>query len=109
MDTLKYHGKAVIAFVALVLTNLLMNYASGSTPLPLDSTGHQLDWFKLLVNVISVVGGTTGVHQFTNGPKPVAKAKPRKHTAKHAAHIDVPPANMTTAKVEGADSAHDQT
>lgn len=49
--------KAILAFASLAVTNLLVNYTQGGTPLPLGDNG-QLNWGTLLVNLLTVVGGT---------------------------------------------------
>lgn len=54
--------KAIVAGVSLAVTNLLVNYAQGGTPLPLDANG-QLDWGTLLVNLLTIVVGTGAVYQ----------------------------------------------
>jgi uncharacterized membrane protein YphA (DoxX/SURF4 family) len=71
---MREYVKAILAFASLVITNLLTNYASNGTPLPLTDDG-QLSWGTLLINLATTAAGTFSVYQWPN--KPTGKhAKP---------------------------------
>ena len=63
---LKYAAKAVLAFLALLLTNVFTRLITNGEPIPADTKG----W---LVFGITTLGGTWLVWQKTNGPKPTGK------------------------------------
>lgn len=60
--------KAILAFVSVVLTNLVANFANSSTPVP--QTGGE--WLTLVVTTLL---GTWAVYQFPN-KQPVEPARP---------------------------------
>lgn len=96
MDSVLAHGKAILAFISLVVANLLQNYASADVPLPLDNTGTHLDWGKLAINLGTIVIGTMTVHQWDNDKykrRASRNHKPAKRVAKRT----------STPKVSGAD------
>lgn len=56
--------KAILAFVSLIVTNLLGNYAHNDNPLPIDGNTGQLNWVTLLVNLLTTAVGTGAVYQW---------------------------------------------
>jgi hypothetical protein len=64
-NSFAWHGKAILGFISLVITNLLANYAGADSVLPVNEAG-QLDITKLLINVLTVVAGTLSVYKWDN-------------------------------------------
>lgn len=56
--------KAILAFVSLIVTNLLTNYAHNDNPLPIDENTGQLNWATLLINLLTTVIGAGVVYQW---------------------------------------------
>lgn len=59
--------KAILAFLSLAVTNLLVNWTSGGTPLPTD--GGTLDVWALVANILTTLGGTAAVYRWPNKDK----------------------------------------
>ena len=75
-----YSAKSIVAFLALLATNLVNEVVTTGTPWPVDWQG----WLTLLVTTL---GGTMMVWYKTNGPKPREVAA---HSRDYA-HDDKPP------------------
>lgn len=62
-EVVSYHAKSIMAFLALLVTNMAAEVASTGQPWPSDTAG----WMTLLGTTI---GGTLLVWAKSNGPRP---------------------------------------